>query len=78
MEKKTYTTVAEVAEDLGLNYYALKLLNFLEQYYPEDALYIDYIRGKADDAAAARKKYVLEQALTPCIKLKPTILPMKC
>jgi hypothetical protein len=30
--------------------------NFLEQYYPEDALDIDYIRGKTDDVAATREK----------------------
>jgi hypothetical protein len=60
MEKKKFTTVAEVAKELGLNHNGLKLLDFLDQYYPEDALDIDYIRERAASAAAVKEKYLLE------------------
>ena len=65
MTKKKYTTKQEVAADLGANYWGLKLLNYLWDYFPEDAMDIDFIREKAADAAATEEKYLLEHGTDP-------------
>ncbi|GHT69552.1 hypothetical protein FACS189452_10300 [Bacteroidia bacterium] len=65
MTKKKYTTKEAVAAELGANYWALKLLDFFWDYFPEEALDIDFIRSKAADAAAAEEKNALEYGTDP-------------
>jgi hypothetical protein len=59
MEKKKFTTVAEVAQEIGLNHLALRLLDYLDQYHPDLALDYDFIMGRSDYAAAVRDRMEL-------------------
>ncbi|GHT16351.1 hypothetical protein AGMMS4956_18590 [Bacteroidia bacterium] len=70
MTKKKYTTKEAVAADLGANYWGLKLLNYLWDYFPEDAMDIDFIREQAADAAAVEEKYLLEHGTDPVNQLE--------
>ncbi|MDR0566333.1 MAG: DUF1896 domain-containing protein [Prevotellaceae bacterium] len=67
MAKKKYTTVAEVAQAIGLNYYALSLLEYLEQYHPDLALDYDFIVQRADIAAQHAADYVKEHGSTDAL-----------
>jgi hypothetical protein len=49
MKKKKNTTVSEVAQAVGHNSAALKLLDFLDRYHPDLALDYEYIMGIAND-----------------------------
>lgn len=60
MSTKKYTTVAEVAQAIGANYYGLTLLKHLDQYYPNLALDYEFIKKKADKAAEVAADYVSE------------------
>jgi protein involved in sex pheromone biosynthesis len=55
---KKFTTVAEVATEIGLNHLALRLLDYLDQYHPDLALDIEFIKGRADYAAAVRDSLI--------------------
>jgi hypothetical protein len=54
MERKKFTIVAEVAQEIGLNHLALKLLNYLDQYHPDLALDYEFIMERSNYAAACR------------------------
>ncbi|MDR1227299.1 MAG: DUF1896 domain-containing protein [Prevotellaceae bacterium] len=54
--KKKFTTVAEVAQEIGVNHLALRLLDYLDQYHPDLALDYDFIMERADYAAEVRDK----------------------
>jgi hypothetical protein len=56
--KKEFTTVAEVAQEIGLNHLALKLLDYLDQYHPDLALDYDFIMQRADYAAEVRDNMI--------------------
>jgi hypothetical protein len=58
MAKKKYTTVAEVAQAIGLNHSALSLLEYLERYHPDLALDYDFIMQRADIASQHAADYV--------------------
>ncbi|MDR1226814.1 MAG: DUF1896 domain-containing protein [Prevotellaceae bacterium] len=60
MSTQKYTTVAEIAQAIGANYYGLTLLSHLEQYYPELALDFEFIKKKAACAAEVAAEYVGE------------------
>jgi hypothetical protein len=55
---KKFTTVAEVAKEIGLNHLALKLLDYLDQYHPDLALDYDFIIERADYAATVRDNMI--------------------
>jgi hypothetical protein len=59
MKKKKFTTVAEVAQEIGLNQLALKLLDYLDQYHPDLALDYDFIMERASYAAKVRERMAL-------------------
>jgi len=65
MAKKKYTSVAEVAQAIGLNKYALTLLKYLEQYQPHLELDYEFIMQRADMAAKAAEQYVLAYGTEP-------------
>jgi hypothetical protein len=55
---KKFTTVAEVAKEIGLNHLALKLLDYLDQYHPDLALDYDFIMERANYAATVRDNMI--------------------
>ena len=65
MAKNRYTSVAEVAQAVGMNKYALTLLKYLDQYHPDKALDYEFIMQRADMAAAAAESYVRANGTTP-------------
>ena len=67
MAKKKYTTVAEVAQAIGMNYHALSLLKYLEQYHPDLALDYEFIMQRAGIASRHAEKYVREQGSTDAL-----------
>jgi hypothetical protein len=58
MKKQNFTTIAEVAKEIGLNHLALTLLDYLDQYHPDKALDIEFIKGRADYAATVRDNMI--------------------
>ena len=67
MAKKKYTTVAEVAQAIGMNYHALSLLKYLEQYHPDLALDYEFIMQRAGIASRHAAEYVREQGSTDAL-----------
>ena len=65
MAKKKYTSVAEVAQAVGMNKYALRLLKYLDQYHPNKVLDYEFIMQRADMAAAAAESYVRTNGTSP-------------
>jgi hypothetical protein len=60
MAKKKYTTIAEVAQAIGMDYYALSLLKYLKDYHPDLALDYDFIKHRAEIASRHAADYVKE------------------
>jgi hypothetical protein len=67
MPKKKYTTVAEVAQAIGMNHHALSLLKYLEDYHPDLALDYDYIKQRADIASRHAEEYVRAHGSTDAL-----------
>lgn len=65
MKAKKYTTVAEVAQAIGLNAYGQRLLQYLDQYFPDLAIDYEYIMSKAQSAAEAAEEYVRVHGTDP-------------
>jgi hypothetical protein len=60
MAKKKYSTVAEVAQAIGINYYGLTVLKYLDDYHPDLALDYDFIMERANSGAQCVEDYILE------------------
>ena len=60
MAKQKFTSVAEVGRAIGANAYGLKLLKYLDEYFPQDALDYDFIMAQAKLAAQVAEEYVRE------------------
>jgi hypothetical protein len=67
MSKKKYTTVAEVAQAIGLNHHALSLLKYLEEYHPDLALDYEFIKQRADIASRHAEEYVRTHGSTDAL-----------
>jgi hypothetical protein len=67
MEAKKFTTVAEVAEKIGLNHLALRLLEYLDQYHPDLALDHDFIIDRANYAAEIRDNIIKNSDGNPAL-----------
>ncbi|MDR1182357.1 MAG: DUF1896 domain-containing protein [Bacteroidales bacterium] len=70
METKNFTTVAEVAQKIGLNNLALRLLEYLNQYHPDLALDYDFIMGRAGYAATVRDDMIRSSDGNPALQQK--------
>jgi hypothetical protein len=70
MTTQKYTTVAEVARAIGANSYGLKLLKFLDEHFPQDALDYDLIIAQAMLAAKAAEGYVREHGTDPLNQIR--------
>jgi hypothetical protein len=56
--KKQYTTVAEVVQAVGANYYSLSLLEYLERYHPDLALDYEFVKMRTERASQYAANYV--------------------
>jgi tetratricopeptide (TPR) repeat protein len=68
MEAKKITTVAEMAQKIGVNHLALKLLDYLDQYHPNLALDYDFIMGRANYAASVRDDIIKSSNGNPALQ----------